>query len=141
MSTFVILKIIHIFGLMLGVAGGLGSGVVASKIMAGDGPPPPVAVSSLQTLGFIGRTGVITLWITGPLMLMTTMGTLALGWTFYVKLVLAVILLVGVLSIWWIGQRAVAAGKPPNLKLMSKIGAVSGISAFLAVVFAVWTFG
>lgn len=133
----VVLKVIHLYALIIGAVGGMGTAVLMAKA---DGPPSGQVVAVLGLFRKFGVWGVIVLWITGSLMVAVKYGTLALGTAFYVKLAAATAMLLLILGSAQIAAKARAAGTPPNGALMSKLGQLSAVAAFVAIVCAVIVF-
>ena len=134
---FVVLKVIHIYALIIGAVGGMGTAVIMAKA---DGPPSGQVVSVLGLFRKFGIWGVLILWITGLAMAFQEHGTLALGPVFYVKLLAAAAMLVLILGSARIAAKARAAGTPPPGALLARLGQLGALMAFVAVVCAVIVF-
>ena len=135
-----ILLWLHLLGVAMGVGVGIAMSRVAPKVIAA----PASERASLWPLEkFLARViaaGLGILLITGPLMLWLKFGGGAgLGWTFWVKMVFVASTAVFMGLSQWAGAR-LERGDESAAKLMSISGPLTGISALLAMAFAVITF-
>jgi hypothetical protein len=134
-----VLLILHFFGLMLGAAGGIGSGIV----MAYGRSLPEDKAGVVRGVGpILARTatvGVVLMLLTGPGMLFGTYSIDAMPVAFWIKMAFVATLTIVTISIEVIHGR-VKAGNPKAAQLLPRLGPVAGISALLAVVFAALTF-
>lgn len=124
---------------------GVGVGIAMSRIGPGLLAAHPNERERLWPLQkFLARAitaGLIILLITGPLMLWLKFGgTAGLGWPFSVKMFFVAATVVFVVLGRWAGAR-LERGDESAAKLMSVSGPLTGISALLAMLFAVITFG
>lgn len=123
---------------------GVGVGIAMSRVGPGLLAALPNERGGLWPLQkFLARaitTGLIILLITGPLMLWLKFGgTAGLGWPFSVKMFFVAATVVFVVLGRWAGVR-LERGDESAAKLMSVSGPLTGISAVLAMLFAVITF-
>ena len=135
-----LLKIIHIFSLMAGSATGITNGILTTRILRNQEPPPPMVIALMKTLGKIGPVAMILLWLSGLGMAYLDFGTLAISPVFYLKLLGATVALVGVLYIARLAMQAEAAGTPPPLPKIKKIVHWVYAGVALAVIAAVIAF-
>ena len=135
-----ILLWLHLLGVAMGVGVGIAMSRVAPNVVAAT-PTERVQLWPLEKfLARVIAAGVVILLITGPLMLWLKFGgTAALGWTFWVKMafVASTVICFGVQH--WASSR-LERGNESAAKLMSISGPMTGISALLAMLFAVITF-
>lgn len=135
-----VILFIHFVGLMLGSAGGFASGIIMRKALS----MPPEQAQTVRSLGpllaHVSAIGLVLLWITGVILVFSKWGGIEnFGWAFWVKMVFVVLLTVasGLIHMTYAeikkGNRAVAVRLP-------KLGPISGLSATLAVLFAVIAF-
>lgn len=124
---------------------GVGVGIAMSRVgpaLVTGGPNERQRLWPLQQfLARVIAAGVVILLITGPLMLWLKFGGGAgLGWPFAVKMffVASTVVCVG-LGHW--GAARLKRGDERAAKVMSVTGPLAGISAVLAMLFAVITFG
>jgi hypothetical protein len=134
------LLFLHFVGLMLGAAGGFASAVIMRRALV----MPPDEAKVLRGVGPIlakmSAAGVVVLWITGLIMVWSKWGGIAsLPQMFWVKaiFILSLTAVVGLIHMTYAeirnGNVALAARLP-------KLGPMAGISALLAVLFAVLAF-
>jgi hypothetical protein len=131
---------LHIFGLMLGAAGGMSS----AFIMARAAKSPPEHGLVLRGLGphlaRIAGAGLIVMWISGVALVFLTYGSFdRLPALFWVKFVFISTLTLAAIAVE-VSYAHIKAGKmkPPGLLLV--LGPISGVSALLAMIVAVFTF-
>jgi hypothetical protein len=137
-----VLKIIHIFALVFGAGSGITNGILASRIIKNPdaGPPPPMVVGLMQTMGKIGPIAMILLWLSGLGLVYAEFGSLDIGALFYLKLAGATLALVCVMLMARMAMQAQAAGTPPPLKTMKKISHLVWLGVLTAVTCAVVLF-
>jgi hypothetical protein len=135
-----ILLWLHLLGLAMGVGLGFAMSQVGPRLLAA-GPTERARLWPLHKfLGRVITVGLILLLITGPLMLWLKFGGAAgLGWPFSVKMFFVAATLVFVVLGRWAAVR-LERGDEAAAKLMSVSGPLTGISALLAMLFAVITF-
>ena len=131
---------LHFFGLMLGSAGGMASGILMRKAMSMPADQAQTIRGLGPMLANVAAVGIVLLWITGLIMVWSKYdGFGSFTWVFWVKIVFVVLLTIAEILIHLTyaeikkGNRAVAARLP-------KLGPVSGLSAILAVLFAAIAF-
>lgn len=135
------LLFLHFLGLMFGAAGGIASGVIMRQAAA----MPADSGETLRQLGPVlarlAGTGVALLWITGLIMVFTIWGGFgALPGLFWVKFIFVLVLTacVGLIHMTYAEIR-----RTGNILLAMRLrfyGPISGLSALLAVLFAVYAF-
>ena len=134
-----ILLALHLIGLMVGSGGGIGSATVMP--IAAKAPPEQAAV--LRALGprfaRISMIGLVLMWVTGVAMVALTYPLASMPTTFWVKIAFVLSLTVCAILVHvtyaQVKKRdAAAANRLPVL------GPISGASAFLAAIAAVFTF-
>lgn len=125
----------HLVGLMMGAGGGFGSMIVMG---AANKAPADQAMTLRRlgpTLARFAHVGLILLWITGVSLFLMTGGSAAMPPFFWVKLAF-----VGTLTLSAFATEITYAQiKAGNVKAAARLpilGAVSGLSAVLAVIFA-----
>jgi hypothetical protein len=131
-----VLLILHFFGLMLVAGGGLGSVVAlasvkpASRQKGGSGGKPGRAYARVSI------AGLMFLWPTGIVLLVTEHDGAALGAMFWMKMVFA-----GLLTFAAITVELIYAGRSKQTgALLASLGPLAGLSALAAVVFSVLAF-
>lgn len=135
-----IVKFFHFFGLMLGAAAGLGSmaAAIAHK-RVGGGPPSDTIKAIKPIFGLFGLSGISLLWVTGLFMTTATDASL-LGVWFYVKLLVAAVMLAISVFLMVVAKKSAKAGTPPPA-YFEPLGKSSGVLAIIAVALAVYVFG
>jgi hypothetical protein len=131
---------LHFVGLMLGAAGGFSSAIIMRRA-AGMAPDAARPLRELgPVLAKVSATGVALLWLTGLILVWSRWnGPLSLPGLFWLKFVFVLTLTAAVILIHMTyadirrGNAAVAARLP-------KLGPAAGLSALLAVLFAVFSF-
>ncbi|MCT7373606.1 hypothetical protein [Chelativorans salis] len=136
MLTF--MKILHLFGLMLGAGGGLGSMMVGIQAKRAGGPPPPALLALRKNFALAALIGVLLLWATGLWMWLVDYGGAWLGTAFAVKIAAAVLIL-AILVAARIAMARTAPGSPPPA-FIQRLGPVSGLLSYIAVALAVIVF-
>lgn len=135
----ILMKMLHLFGLMLGAGGGMGSMFLAMQARRLDGPPPPALAALRRRFGMAGFIGILLLWVTGLWMWLSVYDGALLGPAFVLKLVVAAFIL-GVGIFGFVAMQRATPGSPPPA-LLRRLGPLSGVAAYLAVALAVLVFG
>lgn len=130
----------HFVGLMLGATGGFGSALVMRRARAAEA----TAAAPLRDLGpmlaKVSETGLGLMWATGLVMVWSRWGGPGtLPAFFWVKLVF-VLSLTAVSFMIHRTYVEIRGGRPAAAARLPKLGPLAGISALLAVFFAVWAF-
>ncbi len=131
---------LHLLGVAMGVGGGIAMSRVAPKVIAAPAGERAQLWPLEKFLARVIAAGLGILLITGPLMLWLKFGGGAgLGWSFWAKMAFVAATTLGVGLGQWAGAR-LERGNENAAKLMSLSGPLTGISAVLAMLFAVITF-
>jgi hypothetical protein len=135
-----ILVFLHLFGLMLGAAGGFASGLIMRRAAALPADEARVLRSLGPMLANVSLVGLGVMWLTGLILIFTVWGGLsALPGMFWVKMVFVLALTALALATHYTyGQ--VAAGNAAAAARLPRLGPLSGISSLLAVLFAAFAF-
>ncbi len=136
---FFALKIIHFFALLGGGAAAIGNGILMKRVIAHEGPPPPMVANAMGVIGKIGFASILLLWITGIAMLVMNAGT-NLTWLFYVKLVGAAAVLVPVTMMSIHSAGAQKSGSAPDLNYLKTMSKIARAGVGIAIIFAVLAF-
>ena len=134
------LLFVHFVGLMLGAAGGFASAIVMrraltlpideAKVLRGLGP----------TLANVSGIGLALLWVTGLILVWSKWsGFASLPQTFWVKAIFILSLTV-VVGLIHMSYGEIRKGNTAAAARLPKLGPMAGISALLAVLFAVLAF-
>ncbi|WP_246225942.1 hypothetical protein [Chelativorans xinjiangense] len=132
------MKILHLFGLMLGAGGGLGSMMVGIQAKRAEGPPPPALLALRKNFALAALTGVLLLWVTGLWMWLVDYSGAWLGTAFALKLLAAAAIL-AILIAARIAMARTAPGSPPPA-FLQRLGPISGLLSYIAVALAVIVF-
>jgi len=138
MSQFMLF--LHFVGLMLGATGGFGSALIMRRALAG----PPEAAGVLRGLGpmlaNVSAVGLALMWASGLVLVWSRWGGPGgLPGLFWAKLVFVLTLTAAAVAIH-LTYRAVRKGDAAAAARLPKLGPVSGVSALLAVLLAVYAF-
>ena len=134
------LLFLHFFGLMLGAAGGFASAIVMRRALTLPAEEAKVLRGLGPTLAKVSATGVAVLWVTGLIMVWSKWGGIeSLPQMFWVKaiFILSLTVVVGLIHMTY-GE--IRKGNPAAAAKLPKLGPMAGISAVLAVLFAVLAF-
>lgn len=135
---FVLMKILHLFGLMLGAGGGLGAMLVAIQARRAEGPPAPALPMLRRNFALASLVGVLLLWATGVWMWVVDYDGAMLGTAFVLKLIAAALIL-AILIVARVAMARTAPGSPPPA-LVRRLGPVAALLAYVAVALAVIAF-
>ncbi|MCG6113769.1 MAG: hypothetical protein MEQ84_01105 [Mesorhizobium sp.] len=138
-AVILILKFLHLVGLMLGAAAGFGSMAVIMQARKAGGPPPAPLMALRPFFGKLGLAGILLLWVTGLALWGLRYEFAHLGAAYVLKLVAATALLGMILFMSRATARMARDGTPPPA-WMPKLGMMSSPLTFLAVFLAVWVF-
>jgi protoporphyrinogen IX oxidase len=131
---------IHLVGLALGGAAAFGIPVVGSRMPTASAEARPVLFSIADMLSKVGRVAIGLLIVTGPLIAWLKFGGFG-GFTawFWIKMVLVVLLLVGVIYAGINGKRA-ERGDMAAAQRAPMIGAATAGTFILIILSAVFAF-
>ena len=135
-----ILKFIHLISLFFAGGGAIGSAVIQSIYKKEGKVPEPHLAKGFRILAFLSLLAVITMWVTGLIMLISIYGSFNLGWTFHMKLLGASLILIPVAYVNFHLQQASKKQIPPNPKVIKYTTSASRIGLILAISGAVGTF-
>ena len=88
-----ICKFLHLISLFIAGGGGIGNAVIQSIYKKEGKIPEPHLAKSFRILAFISLIAVITMWVTGIILVILIYGSFNLGWSFHVKLLGATLIL------------------------------------------------
>ena len=139
MNDFILF--LHFFGLMLGAAGGLGSGVLMRRALAMPADEAKVVRGLGPLLANVAHTGVALLWVTGLILVWSKWDGFAnLPQLFWVKAIF-ILSLTAVAIFVHMTYAEIRKGNVAVASRLPKLGPMGGVSAILAVLFAVYAFG
>jgi hypothetical protein len=138
MNDFILF--LHFFGLMLGAAGGLGSGVLMRRALAMPADEAKVVRGLGPLLANVAHIGVTLLWVTGLILVWSKWdGFASLPQLFWVKAIF-ILSLTAVAIFVHMTYAEIRKGNVAVASRLPKLGPMGGVSAILAVLFAVLTF-
>jgi len=134
-------KFLHLISLFVAGGGGIGNAVIQSIYKKEGKIPEPHLAKSFRILAFISLIAVITMWVTGIILVILIYGSFNLGWSFHVKLLGAtLILLTGLLMNLHL-KKCSQKQIPPNQQVMKYSASLARLGLVLAIAGAIWTFG
>jgi hypothetical protein len=134
------LLFLHFFGLMLGAAGGFASAIIMRRALALPADEAKVLRGLGPILSKVSATGVAVLWVTGLMMVWTKWSGLeSLPQMFWVKAIFIASLTV-MTALIQLTYAEIRKGNPAAAARLPRFGPMAGISALLAVLFAVLAF-
>jgi hypothetical protein len=134
------LLFLHFVGLMLGAAGGFASAIVMRRALALPVDEAKVLRGLGPILANVSGIGLALLWATGLILVWSKLGGIAsLPQMFWIKaiFILSLTIVVGLIHMTY-GK--IRKGNPAAAARLPKLGPMAGISALLAVLFAVLAF-
>jgi hypothetical protein len=134
------LLFLHFVGLMLGAAGGFASAIVMRRALALPADEAKVLRGLGPILSKVSATGVAVLWVTGLILVWTKWGGFeSLPQMFWVKAIFIASLTV-MTALIQLTYAEIRKGNPAAAARLPRFGPMAGISALLAVLFAVLAF-
>ncbi|HUQ37076.1 MAG TPA: hypothetical protein VM144_11930 [Aestuariivirga sp.] len=134
------LLFLHFVGLMLGAAGGFASAIIMRRALTIPADEAKVLRGLGPILSKVSATGVAVLWVTGLIMVWSKWGGLeSLPQMFWVKaiFILSLTVMTGLIHMTYAEIRK---GNPAAAARLPRFGPMAGVSALLAVLFAVLAF-
>jgi len=134
------LLFLHLVGLMLGAAGGFASAVIMRRALVLPADEAKVVRGLGPILAKVSATGVAVLWVTGLIMVWSKWdGFGSLPQMFWVKatFILSLTVMTGLIHMTYAEIRK---GNPAAAAKFPRFGPMAGVSALLAVLFAVVAF-
>ena len=134
------LLFLHFVGLMLGAAGGFASAIIMRRALVLPADEAKVLRGLGPILSKVSATGVAVLWVTGLVLVWSKWGGIeSLPQMFWVKAIFIVSLTV-MTGLIHLTYAEIRKGNPAAAARLPKFGPMAGVSALLAVLFAVLTF-
>ena len=131
---------LHFVGLMLGAAGGFASAIIMRRALVLPADEAKVVRGLGPILSTVSATGVAVLWVTGLIMVWSKWdGFGSLPQMFWVKAIFILSLTV-MTALIQLTYAEIRKGNPAAAARLPKFGPMAGISALLAVLFAVLAF-
>jgi hypothetical protein len=134
------LLFLHLVGLMLGAAGGFASAVIMRRALVLPADDARAVRSLGPILANVSLTGLIVMWATGLILVWSKWnGIESLPQMFWVKAIFILSLTV-MTALIHMTYAEIRKGNPAAAAKLPKFGPMAGISALLAVLFAVLAF-
>jgi uncharacterized membrane protein len=134
------LLFLHFVGLMLGAAGGFASAIVMRRALALPADEAKVLRSVGPILAKMSAAGVAVLWVTGLILVWSKWdGFGSLPQMFWVKAVF-ILSLTAIAILIQMTYAEIRKGSVAVAARLPRFGPMAGVSALLAVLFAVLTF-
>ena len=135
-----ICKFLHLISLFIAGGGGIGNAVIQSIYKKEGKIPEPHLAKSFRILAFISLIAVITMWVTGIILVILIYGSFNLGWSFHVKLLGATLILLTGLIMNVHLKKCSQKQIPPNQQVMKYSASLARLGLVLAIAGAIWTF-
>lgn len=134
------LLFLHFVGLMLGAAGGFASAIIMRRTLVLPADDAKVLRGLGPILANVSLTGLILMWATGLILVWSKWGGLeSLPQMFWVKAIFIASLTV-MTALIHLTYGEIRKGNPAAAARLPRFGPMAGISALLAVLFAVVAF-
>ena len=133
-------KFLHLISLFIAGGGGIGSAVIQSIYKKEGKAPEPHLARGFKILAFLSLLAIITMWITGIILLLLIYGSFNLGWAFHIKLFGATLILIT--SVFINAHLYISAKKSsfPNQKYINNSASLSRLGVILAIAGAIGSF-
>ena len=133
-------KFFHLISLFIAGGGGIGNAVIQSIYKKEGKIPEPHLAKSFRVLAFISLIAVIVMWVTGIILAILIYSGFNLGWSFYVKIFGATLILLTSLLVNVHLKKCSQNQIPPNQTLMKYSASLARLGLILAIAGAIWTF-
>ena len=102
--------------------------------------PEPHLARGFKVLAFLSLLAIITMWVTGIILLLVIYGSFNLGWTFHMKLFGASLILITAIFINMHLYVSAKKNLSPNQKYIKNSGSLSRLGLILAIAGAIGSF-
>ena len=102
--------------------------------------PEPHLAKGFKVLAFLSLLAIITMWVTGIILLLVIYGSFNLGWTFHMKLFGASLILITAIFINMHLYVSAKKSLPLNQKYIKNSGSLSRLGLILAIAGAIGSF-
>ena len=133
-------KFLHLISLFVAGGGGIGSAVIQSIYKKEGKVPEPHLSKGFKILAFLSLLAILTMWVTGVILVIYIYGSFALGWTFHMKLFGATLVLISVTFINFHLYISSQKQLPPNQLNLKYSASISRIGLVLAIAGAIGSF-
>ena len=133
-------KFLHLIALFVAGGGGIGSAVIQSIYKKEGKVPEPHLSKGFQILAFLSLLAILTMWVTGVILVIYIYGSFALGWTFHMKLFGATLVLISLTFINFHLYNSSQKKSSPNQLYLRYSTTISRVGLVLAIAGAIGSF-
>ena len=133
-------KFLHLISLFVAGGGGIGSAVIQSIYLKEGKAPEPHLSKGFKILAFLSLLAILTMWVTGVILVIYIYGSFALGWTFHMKLFGATLVLISVTFINFHLYNSSQKKSSPNRSYLKYSATISRVGLVLAIAGAIGSF-
>ena len=132
-------KFLHLISLFVAGGGGIGSAVIQSIYKKEGKVPEPHLSKGFQILAFLSLLAILTMWVTGVILVIYIYGSFALGWAFHMKLFGATLVLISVTFINFHLYNSSQKKSSPNQSYLKNSATISRVGLVLAIACLLYT--
>ena len=133
-------KFLHLISLFVAGGGGIGRAVIQSIYKKEGKVPEPHLSKGFQILAFLSLLAILTMWVTGVILVIYNYGSFALGWTFHMKLFGATLVLISLTFINFHLYNSSQKKSSPNQLYLKYSATISRVGLVLAIAGAIGSF-
>ena len=133
-------KFLHLISLFVAGGGGIGSAVIQSIYKKEGKIPEPHLSKGFQILAFLSLLAILTMWVTGVILVIYIYGSFSLGWAFHMKLFGATLVLISVTFINFHLYNSSQKKSSPNQSYLKYSATISRVGLVLAIAGAIGSF-
>ena len=133
-------KFLHLISLFVAGGGGIGSAVIQSIYKKEGRVPEPHLSKGFQILAFLSLLAILTMWVTGVILVIYIYGSFALGWTFHMKLFGATLVLISLTFINFHLYNSSQIKSSPNQLYLKYSATISRVGLVIAIAGAIGSF-
>ena len=133
-------KFLHLISLFVAGGGGIGSAVIQSIYKKEGKVPEPHLSKGFQILAFLSLLAILTMWVTGVILVIYIYGSFVLGWTFHMKLFGATIVLISLTFINFHLYNSSQKKSSPNQLYLKYSATISRFGLVIAIAGAIGSF-
>ena len=133
-------KFLHLFSLLLAGGGVIGTAVIQSIYKKEGKVPEPHLSKGFKILAFLSLLAILTMWVTGVILVNYIYGSFSLGWAFHMKLFGASLVLISVTFINFHLYNSSQKKSSPNQLYLKYSATISRVGLVLAIAGAIGSF-
>ena len=133
-------KFLHLISLFVAGGGGIGSAVIQSIYIKAGKVPEPHLSKGFKILAFLSLLAILTMWVTGVILVIYIYGSFALGWAFHMKLFGATLVLISVTFTNFHLYNSSQKKSSPNQLYLKYSATISRVGLVLAIAGAIGSF-